>query len=278
MRGRRASAIRTAHDFAEQPDVTGLKPPHRASRDRGGTASMPTSGASTLGVNRYRYLLASLLLLIVVEPWLRGSAGRVLLVGGFSAILISAVWGLHTSRRGFMAAMTLALAALAGNWASVFVESLPLLFVTRGVVAAFLGLVVWTLLGDIARQTRIQPETIYQAACVYLILGVVFALFYASVSQIDSGAFSPVVAAGAAPDPADASTRGAGVGEVGLLQLHHPDDGRLRRHHTDRADGAQSRDPRGAPRAVLRCGVGGASGGAAPDPAVGRLGGRETAA
>ena len=146
---------------------------------------MPTSGASTLGVNRYRYLLASLLALIVVEPWLRGPAARVVLVAVFSVILISAVWGLHTNRRGFVAGMMLALAALAGNWAGVFVDSLPLLFVTRAVTVAFLGLVVWTLLGDIARQTRIQPETIYQAACVYLILGVIFALLYASIGQID---------------------------------------------------------------------------------------------
>ena len=50
--------------------------------------------------------------------------------------------------------MTLALAALAGNWAGVFVDSLPLLFVTRAVTVAFLGLVVRTFLGDIARQTR----------------------------------------------------------------------------------------------------------------------------
>ena len=172
---------------------------------------MPTRGASTLGVNRYRYLLASLLALIVVEPWLRGPAARVLLVAVFSAILLSAVWGLHTSRRGFVAGMTLALAAFVGNWAGVFVESLPLLFVTRAVTAAFLGLVVWTLLGDVARQTRIQPETIYQAACVYLILGVIFALFYASVSQIDSGAFAPIVAAGISPGGTDASTKGAGL-------------------------------------------------------------------
>jgi len=172
---------------------------------------MPTTGAPTLGVNRYRYLLASLLLLILVEPWLRGSVGRLLLVAVFSAIMLSAVWGLHASRRSFVAGLTLALAALAGNWTSVFVESLPLVFVSRAVTVAFLGLVIWALLGNIARQTRIQPETIYQAACVYLILGVIFALVYASASQIDPGAFNPAVAAGTAPDGADAGTKGAGL-------------------------------------------------------------------
>jgi len=172
---------------------------------------MATKGASTLGVNRYRYLLASLVVLIVLEPWLHGPVGRVLLVAVFSAILLSAVWGLHTSRRGFVVGLALSLAALAGNWAGVFVESLPLLFVSRAVTVAFLGLVIWTLLGNIARQTRIQPETIYQAACVYLILGVIFALLYASVSQIDPGAFSPIPAAGTAPDGADGGTKGAGL-------------------------------------------------------------------
>src|SRR5262245_65999897 len=96
--------------------------------DIGGRLGMATNGASTLGVNRYRYLLASLLVLIVVEPWLRGPGARVLLVAVFSAILIAAAWGLHTSRRGFVAGMTLAIVALAGSWVGVFVESLPLLF------------------------------------------------------------------------------------------------------------------------------------------------------
>jgi voltage-gated potassium channel len=160
---------------------------------------MPTGGASTLGVNRYRYLLASLLVLIVLEPWLRGTGGRVLLIAVFSAILLSAVWGLHTSRRGFALGLTLALVALAGNWIGAFVESLPLLFASRAVTVVFLGLVIWTLLGNVARQTRIQPDTIYQAACVYLILGVIFALVYASLSLIDSGAFNPIPTAAAVP-------------------------------------------------------------------------------
>jgi len=168
---------------------------------------MASSGASALSVNRYRYLLASLLVLIIVEPWLRGPGGRLLLVGVFSAILITAVWGLHTSRRGFVAGMTLATMALLGNWIGIFVESLPLLLATRTVTVAFLGLIIWTLLGNVARQTRIQPETIYQAACVYLILGVIFALFYASVSQIDAGAFNPV----AAPGTPEAGAAGAGL-------------------------------------------------------------------
>ena len=46
---------------------------------------------------------------------------------------------------------------------------------------------------------------------MYLILGVIFALLYASISQIDSGAFNPVVAAGTAPDSADASSKGTGM-------------------------------------------------------------------
>ena len=162
-------------------------------------------------MKRYRYLLASLLVLIVVQPFVRGPAGRVLLVTVFSAILLSAVWGLHSNRRGFVMGMTLALTALAGNWAGVFVESLPLLFASRAVTVAFLALVVWTLLGDIARQTRIHPETIYQAACVYLILGVIFALFYASISEIDSGAFAPIVAAATAPGAPDAGAKAVGL-------------------------------------------------------------------
>jgi len=161
-----------------------------------------------LKVKRYQGLLASLLGLIVVQPFLRGAAGRMALIAVFSAILLTAVWGLEGSRRGLALGLALALVALIGNWTSVFVESAPLVVVSRGATIGLLLLVTVALLTDIARQTRIQPETIYQAACVYLIIGVIFALLYAAVSEHDPGAFAPV-AAPAADSAATAPSRPA---------------------------------------------------------------------
>src|SRR5262245_63309825 len=77
---------------------------------------MPASRrTATLSVNRYRSLLASLLVLIVVYPLVRGPAIRVVLVAVFSAILFSAVWGVHVGRRRLLAGPTLALRAPPGQ-------------------------------------------------------------------------------------------------------------------------------------------------------------------
>lgn len=158
---------------------------------------MSTPTVASLAVTRFQYLLASLLLLILVQPFLRGTPGRMTLVLVFSGILVSAVWGLQAHRPTFIAGLTLAVVALASNWIGIFVESLPLQLASRAVTVALLGLVVWTLLADIGRQTRIEPATIYQAACVYMMLGVVFAFFYASIGDMDPGAFNPVPQPGA---------------------------------------------------------------------------------
>jgi voltage-gated potassium channel len=168
---------------------------------------MPKPTVANLAVRRFQYLLGSLLLLIVVQPFLRGVPGRMALTVLFSAIILSAVWGLHRHPRVFGTGIALTILALAGNWIGIFVENLPIRFASRGLIVVILGLVIWTLLTDIARQTRIQPETIYQAACVYMIFGVIFALCYASVSEIDPEAFNPVPAPAAATDVADPGVR-----------------------------------------------------------------------
>ena len=162
---------------------------------------MSPPAVASLAVRRFQYLLASLLLLILVQPFLRGTPGRMALALVFSGILVSAAWGLQAHRPTFLAGLTLALLALAGNWLGIFVESLPIQLTGRALAIALLGLVVWTLLTDIGRQTRIEPETIYQAACVYMMLGVIFALFYASISELDPAAFNPVAPDGAAVTP-----------------------------------------------------------------------------
>ena len=163
-------------------------------------------------VARFRYLLAALLLLIPVGLFARGSAGRMALIVLFSGVLLSALWALRADRWRFLTGMVLVPVALAGLWAATFFDSLPLLFAGRAVAVAVLVLVVWTLLRDIARQTRILQETIYQAACAYLIVGVIFALLYSSINAMDSAAFAPTAAPGTGPNTQDA---GATVAEIG---------------------------------------------------------------
>ena len=146
---------------------------------------------------RFRYLLTSLVLLIVIQPWVRGPVSRTLYLAVFSALVISAVWSVRADRRIVVAEVLLAALSLAGTWIGVLIEGLAFHLASRTVTVAFMVLVMWALLRDIARQTRVQPETIYQAACVYLILGVVFAVAYSSISQLDPAAFSPLAAHGA---------------------------------------------------------------------------------
>ena len=92
--------------------------------------------------------------------------------------------------RGLVEAI-LASLSLAGTWIGVLIEGIGFHLASRAVTVAFLVLLTWALLRDIARQTRVQPETIYQAACVYLILDQVFAVAYSSISLLDPAAFEP---------------------------------------------------------------------------------------
>jgi hypothetical protein len=142
------------------------------------------------------YLFAALLLLLVMVPFLEDSAwGRLSLNAVNIAILFSAAVAVSDSRICFALAMILGGATVAcqilafGQWEP------QLLLLSRALGATFYFLTVSYLLAYVLRREVLTLDKLYGAASAFLMLGIIWAYFYAIVLYFHPGA----LAAGGTP-------------------------------------------------------------------------------
>jgi Ion channel len=146
--------------------------------------------------HRCVYLFAALLALLVMVPFLEDYVlGRVLLNAINILILFSAAVAVSDSRACFALAVILGVASIAFQ-VLAFVQWEPqTLLVSRGLGAAFYFLTVSYLLTYVLRREVLTLDKLYGAASAFLMLGVIWAYFYAILLYFYPG----VLAAGGAP-------------------------------------------------------------------------------
>ena len=106
-----------------------------------------------------------------------------------SAVLMAAVWAVSQRRVLLVTGLVLAVPALIGRWLLHFVDN-HALAVTWGLFGvAFLAFSAVVLLWQALGGTTVTTDTIAGAVCVYLILGVVWALIFSLIEAADPGAF-----------------------------------------------------------------------------------------
>ncbi len=141
----------------------------------------------------YNGLLTSFLILIVVslleqylerEVWLLEVALVVVLV-----FAINAVTG---DRHGVRLALFLGIPAVAGGLVAAVWEGSPAIVVTMTFVftLCFLVAVIVVLQRHIMTSEKVSGDTLRGAVCVYVLLGIVWAVAYRFVSYLDPGAFT----------------------------------------------------------------------------------------
>ncbi len=140
---------------------------------------------------RHAYLLASLLLVITIRPFL---AERVLGVGLIEAFLfITVVAGAYATaagrRKGLILGALAALSVLARvAWLLHGTESL--LYGFLGCYIAFYSVVAFSLIRSLFQaQDRITADTLCGAFSVYLILGLLWTMAYAILESAAPGSF-----------------------------------------------------------------------------------------
>jgi hypothetical protein len=146
--------------------------------------------------HRCVYLFAALLVLLVMVPFLEDSAwGRIVLNTINVLILFAAAVAVSDSRTCFALAVILGVAAIACQ-AAAFAQWEPqLLLLSRGLGAALYFLTVSYLLAYVLRREVLTLDKLYGAASAFLMLGLIWAYFYAIVLYFHPGA----LAAGGAP-------------------------------------------------------------------------------
>ena len=151
------------------------------------------------GLRHYRFgiLLAALLGMLVygplielIAPQLPPLLTRLTFGSIFGWLTISAVYAVskrrQTPRAALMLGISLFLAAIA-DLILVCAETHILAHVL-GIV--FLSHIVMAMLKFILQQTRISTDTVFAALCIYLLVGIVWAIVYSLLEQVQPGAFS----------------------------------------------------------------------------------------
>jgi hypothetical protein len=154
-------------------------------------------------VSRHRFILlfGSLVVCYVLLPILHQlreaiDPGLPPIVEGVTLVVLltGAVASVSRSRAGVFLALILGLLALALWIVNAFVVSDTLSLLQHLLAAAFFGYVIWVLLRGIFAGRRATFNTVCASLCIYLLLGMVWALAYSVVDMLDPNAFAWTVA------------------------------------------------------------------------------------
>ena len=163
-----------------------------------GSDSQLSSGGVFAAAHRRRFdiLLGALVLLMLSAPVVRHltpgwqpATGSVMITVAFTVMLLSAVFAVSQGRRSFIVALSLAIPA-------IFPRILGLAFSWQGITIAshvlgiaFLGYTVIVILRFLFAIDRVTLNMICASLCVYLLLGIVWAVTYSLIEILDPGSF-----------------------------------------------------------------------------------------
>jgi len=142
--------------------------------------------------NNFSYLLAALLIFLIGVPVAIDlhlfSAGIIRAIG-FSTLLAIGLWSLRRSGHSFSAAVAFVVVGIALNMLFAYYGQNVFLFGSTLAMLAFLFLATVTAMRQIAVGNNISANRIVGAICVYLMLGVIWALCYALLEAMVPGSF-----------------------------------------------------------------------------------------
>jgi ion channel len=134
-------------------------------------------------------LLASLLLLIAIEPWLTNVVGRGLWEVLFTLITLSSIDVLSVKRAQALIAGLLALPTVASLWLRQLVPAVGLSQLALVLLTLFLLYTTATVLFGVFAEETVTMDTLSAALCVYLLMGFVWGGLYGLIYLLAPGAF-----------------------------------------------------------------------------------------
>jgi len=151
--------------------------------------------------DNFVYLLAALIIFLVVLPivddlnLLSDAFTRPI---SFICLFGIGVWSLRDSKRTFRIGMALAVVGVISNGLAINHDARWLYFFGTATLFAFLVLATRSALRQVAFSDELNANRLFGAVCVYLLIGVLWALMYSTLAELSPSAF-----AGALPDNAE---------------------------------------------------------------------------
>ena len=109
---------------------------------------------------------------------------------GFSLLLAIGLWSLRNSGRIFSAAVVFVTAGIVLNLLFAYYHQAAFLFASTLAMLAFLSTAASVAMKQIALDNKLSGNRIVGAICVYLMLGVIWALMYSLLETLVPGSFA----------------------------------------------------------------------------------------
>jgi hypothetical protein len=142
---------------------------------------------------------------------------RRIVAGLMFVVLLSGLNAISEDRRGFLLGASIAIPAVALHWLGLALDSITIHSISQALYLLFFAYVAYVTLRWTLKRREIDVDTIYGAVSVYLLMALIWALAYYSLSLVDPGSlkypdgdpFGEVQSARAASAHSDSS--GAGL-------------------------------------------------------------------
>lgn len=139
------------------------------------------------------YLLIALLLVLIVIPLADDLAignARVVRAVTLSALLLIGIWSLRGGGRYFTSGMAFVVAGVLLNVIAANTHSAVFHFSSIAALIGFLAIAIAYTLRQVVIGTEISLNRLVGAICVYLLLGVIWALFYTLTDLVQPDSFA----------------------------------------------------------------------------------------
>ncbi len=142
--------------------------------------------------NNFSWLLLALLIFLIVVPVandLTILSKPIIRALAFSCLVLIGVWSLRGSGRPFTIGIAFVIAGMVFNILAVNLSSLIYLYASFAALFGFLLVTISFTLKQVAFGTDISPNRLVGAVCVYLLLGVIWAVAYTILEVISPESF-----------------------------------------------------------------------------------------
>ena len=139
----------------------------------------------------FLYLLISLLMFILLVPFLSSFIGLRLLINLFYSIfLIFAVQAVSQSKSDLVIAVSLAVPMFAATWAGYVINLQMLEPIAHIAGGLFIGFVIVKFLHFVLTAKKVSSEVIYAAVTVYLLFGLLGGILHSLMEIVEPGSYN----------------------------------------------------------------------------------------
>jgi hypothetical protein len=140
---------------------------------------------------RFQNLLAALLIILVLFPVFARYVGTALFLGiTFTLLLIAGVVAAGETRRRLWAAAMIGAPMLIAAWGANLSDSVLMRFLSQGAAVVFYVFLLRIVLRAVFSHETVEADTLYGAACGYLLIGMAWTSVYALAALFDPQAFA----------------------------------------------------------------------------------------